>query len=601
MARFGGDVAVARPRAQGGAPRARRRRPRAALDPHPSRRRLSLRRRGGRRERGAARARATSVARRCSTRSTRRWRAPRAASGAVAVLLGPAGIGKTRTAEELLQRAERRGFRTVLARCAGAEDAPPLWPWRRIVAALEAGAGTLRVAGGGERSAATSAADRFQLFAAITACVERAAARGPLCLALDDLHEADSRRSRCSRTSRPSCGVCRCFCVAGLRRDAFERRAELARERAQLLRCDLVAEHEVPPLDASEARDSSSPRARAPRRRRRWSPSCCARRRATRSGCRSCCAAGCAAPAAPGVRWNEVVTRGFEQVLRDRWLRLAPSTRSVLEAAAVLGEECDAALLAEVAKCEVDDALAEARAEGLLDATDPEATRHRFAHALFRDALAAGTPDATRDDAARTRCGGAGTLARRLRRRRRGARAALARRRRARRSGARRRVRAHRGRARLCRPRVGARRAALRARARPGGRLRGRRRRALRPAAATRRRARAPRRPRGRPRRRRARARARARPRLGGSLRRGGARLRRSAAPVPRSGPRDLGAARRGLRAIARTRRARGAPARACGPHSTCWIPIPRCRRRCGAPPSTARSARARRRCSRKC
>jgi hypothetical protein len=58
--------------------------------------------------------------------------------GQVAVIAGPAGIGKTRLAEEVLARARRGRARVAIGRCWHQGDAPPLWPWLTILRQLGA-------------------------------------------------------------------------------------------------------------------------------------------------------------------------------------------------------------------------------------------------------------------------------------------------------------------------------------------------------------------------------------------------------------------------------------------------------------------------------
>jgi DNA-binding winged helix-turn-helix (wHTH) protein/tetratricopeptide (TPR) repeat protein len=61
----------------------------------------------------------------------------RAGRGAVCALLGEAGIGKTRLAEVLEERAEHAGFRVSWGRCHALSDAPPLWPWLQVIRSSE--------------------------------------------------------------------------------------------------------------------------------------------------------------------------------------------------------------------------------------------------------------------------------------------------------------------------------------------------------------------------------------------------------------------------------------------------------------------------------
>ncbi|MET0341442.1 MAG: winged helix-turn-helix domain-containing protein, partial [Polyangiales bacterium] len=49
------------------------------------------------------------------------------------LLIGEAGIGKTRTLTELSERAQRAGARVWFARCLEGDGAPPFWPLAQLV------------------------------------------------------------------------------------------------------------------------------------------------------------------------------------------------------------------------------------------------------------------------------------------------------------------------------------------------------------------------------------------------------------------------------------------------------------------------------------
>lgn len=115
--------------------------------------------------------------------------------GAVAMLTGDTGIGKTRMAEELSERAERSGFAVTWGRSPEDEGAPPFWPW---VQALREQLGKHDVmdlptlvghapASPGERPESA----RFRLFDATCAAVKGAARSRPIVFVLEDLHAAD--------------------------------------------------------------------------------------------------------------------------------------------------------------------------------------------------------------------------------------------------------------------------------------------------------------------------------------------------------------------------------------------------------------------------
>ena len=66
--------------------------------------------------------------------------------GQIVLLTGEPGIGKTRTAEELVAIARSRVLATSVARCFEGDGAPPYWPWTQILRGLIEGrtADTLR-------------------------------------------------------------------------------------------------------------------------------------------------------------------------------------------------------------------------------------------------------------------------------------------------------------------------------------------------------------------------------------------------------------------------------------------------------------------------
>jgi DNA-binding CsgD family transcriptional regulator len=137
----------------------------------------------------------------------------RLGQGQLVMLVGDAGMGKTRTAEQLATLAATEGWRVLWGHCHDEEGAPPYWPWVqafRTIAAediaegLPAGAEEptpdvhkLLVTLRGRQPAAAHVASirpeaaRFQLFDAVSTYLERAARHQPILLVLDDLHAAD--------------------------------------------------------------------------------------------------------------------------------------------------------------------------------------------------------------------------------------------------------------------------------------------------------------------------------------------------------------------------------------------------------------------------
>ncbi len=137
-----------------------------------------------------------------------------AARPRIVLLAGEPGIGKTRTAQEIAEHAAGRGMLALWGRCPEEPGAPPYWPWLQLIrryagqhdAAVLAetlGTAAARIAaldpelatGRGDRLPAADEHDaakaRFRLFDSIAGFWRRAAARQPLLLVLDDLHQAD--------------------------------------------------------------------------------------------------------------------------------------------------------------------------------------------------------------------------------------------------------------------------------------------------------------------------------------------------------------------------------------------------------------------------
>ncbi|MDH5670655.1 MAG: AAA family ATPase [Myxococcales bacterium] len=135
--------------------------------------------------------------------------------GRFALVLGEAGIGKTRVAEELSALARARGALVLAARCHEGIGAPAYWPWVQILrgalgepdgvrAQQHGDVGTSDVArllgelgqpvelgSPPQRSAKDSGDARFRLFDSVARLLKRLARQRPLLLVLDDLHWAD--------------------------------------------------------------------------------------------------------------------------------------------------------------------------------------------------------------------------------------------------------------------------------------------------------------------------------------------------------------------------------------------------------------------------
>src|SRR5437867_3656942 len=138
-----------------------------------------------------------------------------AGRGRLFLVVGEAGIGKTRLVEEVAREAAERGFQALVGRCWEGEGAPPYWPWVQVIRAYLRTTDAERLAaemGGGAPYLAQLVPDvrerlpdlppaptspqsehaRFYLFDAAATFLRNLAAATPLVLAFDDLQWADT-------------------------------------------------------------------------------------------------------------------------------------------------------------------------------------------------------------------------------------------------------------------------------------------------------------------------------------------------------------------------------------------------------------------------
>ncbi|WP_173073541.1 BTAD domain-containing putative transcriptional regulator [Phytohabitans rumicis] len=321
------------------------------------------------------------------------------------LLVGEAGIGKTRLTEELAALARTRGFAVLWGRCSEDEGAPPMWPWVGVLRALADAvpATDLPAAarddlaelfellaiglGRGTEPAHDPNVARFRLWSAATRLLVAASGARPLLIVLDDLHWADPSSLRLLSHLVEELTGGR-VAVLTTRRPYPEPTGALARVaellgRQHALRLDLSglsAAATSALVEAVAERKATAAEAETLRERTEGNPFFIVE---------LVCLMGDRRDALPSAV-TDVVTR--------RVARLPGATGDVLRTAAVIGRRFDLALLADAVGRDEEailDDLDPALAAGVVG-EEETVDRFRFAHALVRDVVYAGLPAARR-------------------------------------------------------------------------------------------------------------------------------------------------------------------------------------------------------------
>lgn len=300
----------------------------------------------------------------------------RAASGeaAFAVVTGDPGIGKSRLSAELIDWARRRGMRTVIGRCSQDEGAPPLYPWRGILGALQLDVAVEPGEGSG-----------FAAWEAVVSTLVSEASDEPLLVVLDDLHWADSATLRVLRLLAESARVARLLVVATWRSKpsvtgALADVAEaMARRHAVRIELEGLDESSAAGIVAAVTeREPDSAEAAALCERTDGNPFFLVEY-SRLAGTRRDLARLLTEPAPP-TAVQEVVARRLD--------RLPEPTRRALETASVIGRQVEFVVLAASTGGDEDallDVLDPAYASGLV--REVSVDHFSFDHALVRDTL----------------------------------------------------------------------------------------------------------------------------------------------------------------------------------------------------------------------
>jgi DNA-binding SARP family transcriptional activator len=338
-----------------------------------------------------------------------------AGRGGLALLAGDAGIGKSRLAEAIADRARQRGALVLVGRCWESGGAPGYWPWVQVLraslrhlegdelqAALGAGAADLatilpelRDRLGDLPEAAVERPDaRFLLFEAVSAHLMGSARRRPVVVVLDDLHAADAPSILLLRYLIAQLAGARLL-VVGCHREA-EAGTELAAGLAEAARDPAVLRLVLPGLDPA-----ATERLLAQTMLEPAAPDLVARVHAQTEGNALYVAEIGRLLAAGGHhdRGELPVPAGVHEAIRWRLQRRSEPCRTVLGRASVIGREFESEVLraaSGIGEPELAAALDEATTAGLLEEVAGTLGRLRFSHVLVRDVLYGEQPAAAR-------------------------------------------------------------------------------------------------------------------------------------------------------------------------------------------------------------
>jgi class 3 adenylate cyclase len=326
--------------------------------------------------------------------------------GAVALLSGEPGIGKTRTVEELAARAEARGAEVVWGRCFEGEGAPPLWPWMQVLGGLartrdearlraELGEGAIHVAavvsdvrerlpGLATLPKLEGSEQQFLFFESVGRFLARAGERTAIVVVLEDLHVADDSSLRMLRVVAGELQGSHVLLVGTLRDAPLATRpllAETVTEQTRLphgrplTQLEGLEEQEVVKLAAGFAQGELEKED--------------LERLVARAEGNPLFVRELVQLLGSSARRGERIPQSIQATVQELAGGLSEATRGLLEMAAVGGRESALGVLQralELPEEVVLDALEEAEAAGLAYENE-SGERLRFSHALVQEAL----------------------------------------------------------------------------------------------------------------------------------------------------------------------------------------------------------------------
>ena len=324
--------------------------------------------------------------------------------GGVILIAGEPGIGKSRLADALGDRAHAAGARVLAGRAWEAGGAPAFWPWVQALRPClrETEPETIRswVGRGGPELAAmlpelrdvlpdlppSESPDRFGLFEAFASLLRSAASAEPLAIGLDDLHAADASSILLLRFVAEELTGAQILVVACYRNS--EVGPELAEALPELARLPIVRRLALKGLSRSEtSRLLEQVTGAAP------GDDLAARVYEETDGNPLFAGEVGRLLAAEGLDQQAErlpVPEGVREAIGRRLQRMSERCNEVLTLASVLGREFELDALERVSGLEQDElfaALEEAMTARLVGELPDGVSRLRFSHMLIRDAV----------------------------------------------------------------------------------------------------------------------------------------------------------------------------------------------------------------------